>query len=120
MSPTIVVRDGVSIMSLGAPGGTRIISCVAQTILNYLDYKLPLFESVAAVRYHHQWKPDVLDIDPPGPSTEALNALKKLGYEVRINPVPCNVMAVSREVTNDQQIFHAVADPRDIGTSVAQ
>lgn len=120
MSPTIVVRDGVSIMSLGAPGGTRIISCVAQTILNYLDYKLPLFESVAAVRYHHQWKPDVLDIDPPGPSSEALSALKKLGYEVRINPVPCNVMAVSREMANDQQIFHAVADPRDIGTSVAQ
>lgn len=116
MSPTIVVKDGVSLMSLGAPGGTRIISCVAQTILNYLEFKIPLFESVAAIRYHHQWKPDILDIDPPGPSAQTLAALQKMGHEVRINPVPCNVMAVSRE----KDIFHAVADPRDIGTSVAQ
>lgn len=116
MSPTIVVKDGVSIMSLGAPGGTRIISCVAQTLLNYLEFKLPLFESVAAIRYHHQWKPDVLDIDAPGPNFESLSVLQKMGYDIRITPVPCNVMAVSLE----NKIFHAVADPRDIGTSAAQ
>ncbi|MFA6236318.1 MAG: gamma-glutamyltransferase [Bacteriovorax sp.] len=116
MSPTIVVKDGMSIMSLGAPGGTRIISCVAQTLLNYLEFNLPLFQSVAAVRYHHQWKPDVLDIDPPGPEPLTLQRLQKMGYDVRIAPVPCNVMAVVRE----DKIFHAVADPRDIGTSAAQ
>lgn len=116
MSPTIVVKDGVSLMSLGAPGGTRIISCVAQTILNYLEFKLPLFESVSAIRYHHQWKPDILDIDPPGPSAPIVTALQKMGYDLRINPVPCNVMAVSRE----DKFFHAVADPRDIGTSIAR
>ena len=115
MSPTIVVKDGISIMSLGAPGGTRIISCVAQTILNYLEFKLPLFEAIALVRYHHQWKPDVLDIDPPGPESMILSELLKMGYEVHIKAVPCNVMAVTRE--ND--LFHAVADPRDIGTSIA-
>lgn len=116
MSPTIVVKDGKSIMSLGAPGGTRIISCVAQTLLNYLEFKLPLFESIASIRYHHQWKPDVLGIDPPGPKLEILQALQKMGHEVHINPIPCNVMAVTLEDKN----FHAVADPRDIGTSAAQ
>jgi gamma-glutamyltranspeptidase/glutathione hydrolase len=115
MSPTIVVKNGKSIMSVGAPGGTRIISCVAQTILNYLEFKLPLFESVSLIRYHHQWRPDVLDIDPPGPEATTLAALKKRGYDVQINPIPCNVMAVTLEGNN----FHAVADPRDIGTSSA-
>ena len=56
MSPTIVVKNGLPIMAVGAPGGTRIISCVAQTILNYLEYKMPLYQSVTAIRYHHQWQ----------------------------------------------------------------
>ena len=119
MTPTIIVRDGSPVMSLGAPGGTRIISCVAQTILNFIEFKIPLYESVTAIRYHHQWLPDVLDIDPPGPSKKVHNELQKMGYNIQIRPVPCNVMAVSKEVYNGEKIFHAVADPRDIGTSTA-
>jgi gamma-glutamyltranspeptidase/glutathione hydrolase len=116
MSPTILLKDKKPILSLGAPGGTRIISCVAQTILNYVEFKLPLYESVADIRYHHQWKPDILTIDPPGPSRDVLEKLKSMGYNVQLEPVPCNVMAVSREGGD----LHAVADPRDIGTSLAR
>lgn len=115
MTPTIIVKDGSPVLSLGAPGGTRIISCVAQTILNYLEFRIPLYESVAAIRYHHQWLPDVLDIDPPGPTKEVITDLLSMGYNLEIRPVPCNVMAVSKQ----ENIFHAVADQRDIGTSTA-
>lgn len=116
MSPTILLKGGKPVMAVGAPGGTRIISCVAQTILNYVEFKTSLYESIAAVRYHHQWQPDVLYIDPPGPKPEVVRELESLGYEVRIEPVPCNVMAVTRE----GQMLHGVADPRDIGTSAAK
>jgi gamma-glutamyltranspeptidase/glutathione hydrolase len=116
MSPTILMKDGQPRMAVGAPGGTRIISCTAQTILNYVEFGLPLYESVASIRYHHQWKPDVLAIDPPGPAPEVLIRLREMGYQVEIKPVGCNVMAVTRE--GDQ--LHGVADPRDIGTSVAK
>ncbi len=115
MTPTIVVNGDQPIMSLGAPGGTRIISCVAQTILNYLELKLPLYKSIASIRIHHQWFPDQLDIDPPGPRSEVIKDLKKMGHNVQLKPVPCNVMAVTRE----NNFFHAVSDPRDIGTSTA-
>lgn len=115
MSPTIVMKNNVPVMSLGAPGGTRIITCVLQTMLNYLDYKLPLYESVAAIRFHHQWLPDKLDIDPPGPRTDVIEELQKRGHKIDINAVPCNVMAVAKE----GEILHAVSDPRDIGTSTA-
>ena len=116
MSPTLVLKDGKPVLAVGAPGGTRIISCVAQTILNVLEFKLPLFESVASIRYHHQWQPDILQIDPPGPQPQVVQALEKMSYKVDINPIGCTVMAVSEE----GNILHAVADPRDIGTSDAQ
>ncbi|MEK2646588.1 gamma-glutamyltransferase [Bdellovibrio sp. BCCA] len=116
MSPTILMKDNKPFMAVGAPGGTRIISCVAQTILNYVEFKLPLYDAVTAIRYHHQWQPDVLYIDPPGPSAEVLKGLKEMGYDVKIEPVPCYVMAVAKE--GDK--LHGVADPRDIGISIAK
>lgn len=120
MAPTLVLKDEKPVMALGAPGGTRIISCVAQTILNSLEFRMPLFESVASVRYHHQWKPDILQLDPPGPAPEVLKALEELGYKVDVKPTGCFVMAVARESTPEANILRAVADPRDIGTSQAE
>ena len=116
MSPTILIKDKLPRMAVGAPGGTKIISCVAQTILNYVEFKTSLYDAVAAVRYHHQWQPDVLYIDPPGPRPEVLQGLKDLGYDVKIESVPCHVMAVARE--GDK--LRGVADPRDIGISLAK
>ena len=54
MSPTIVIEKGKPLMALGSPSGTRILTCVAQTLLNYFEYGLSLRDSVSAVRYHHQ------------------------------------------------------------------
>ncbi|MBC7428874.1 MAG: gamma-glutamyltransferase [Bacteriovorax sp.] len=115
MSPTIVMKDGLPKLAIGAPGGTRIISCVAQSILNYIEFNVPLYESITMIRYHHQWLPDVLDIDPPGPRPEVLKDLERMGYKVQIREVPCSVMAVARE----NKMLNAASDPRDIGTSAA-
>ncbi|RYZ86928.1 MAG: gamma-glutamyltransferase, partial [Proteobacteria bacterium] len=116
MSPTILVKDGISQLVVGAPGGTRIISCVAQTILNVVEFKLPLESAVSTIRYHHQWQPDQLVIDPPGPAPDVLQSLKEMGYKVEIKPVGCKVMAVVR----DGSMLRAVSDPRDIGTAWTQ
>ncbi|MBX2988479.1 MAG: gamma-glutamyltransferase [Bdellovibrionaceae bacterium] len=116
MSPTLLLKDGKPRLAIGAPGGTRIISCVAQTILNHLEFALPLRESIAAVRLHHQWKPDVLSLDPPGPGEKTVQELRRMGYRVELKPVPCNVMAVSQE----NGLLSAVSDPRDIGTAFAR
>lgn len=122
MAPTLVLKDNQPVLALGAPGGTRIISCVAQTILNVLEFKLPLYKAVASIRYHHQWRPDVLMIDPPGPGAEALKELEKKGYKVELKPIGCTVMAVSAEEGKEAntKILRALADPRDIGTSYAK
>jgi gamma-glutamyltranspeptidase/glutathione hydrolase len=103
-------------MSVGAPGGTRIISCVAQTLLNYLEFKMPPYESIASPRYHHQWLPDELDLEPGKIPSATIEKLKLLGHNVQEKAINCNVMSVMKE----GNLFRAVSDPRDIGTSMAR
>lgn len=116
MSPTILTKDGSPTMAIGAPGGTRIISCVAQSILNYIEFKVPLYDAITMVRYHHQWRPDVLELETPGPRPEVVSQLTDMGYKVEIKGIPCAVMAVAKE----DNILKAASDPRDIGTSAAE
>jgi gamma-glutamyltranspeptidase/glutathione hydrolase len=116
MSPTIVFKDGKPVMAVGAPGGTRIISCVLETILNRLEHGMPLYESVASIRFHHQWKPDELAIDLPGPGDRAIDALKAMGYAIKLSAraVSCSTMAVARE--GDELV--GVSEPADAGSSL--
>jgi gamma-glutamyltranspeptidase/glutathione hydrolase len=118
MSPTIVVKGNTPVMAVGSPGGTRIITCVAQTILNYFAFGLPAYDAVASARLHHQWMPDRLDLESPGPGDQGLNELKKMGFETNLNVgvVPCRVEMVVRE--GDK--LTGIADPRDAGKSWAE
>lgn len=113
MTPTILLRDSFPALALGAPGGTRIITCVLQTILNYVDFRMSLYDSVAALRIHHQWKPDELEMEE-GFSPERIQALQKIGFEVKTKPSACAVMAVAYE--NGR--LHGVSEPRDFGKAL--
>ena len=64
MSPTIVTKDGKTFMVLGSPGGSRIISIVAQVIMNVVDHGMDIQEAVNAPRIHHQWLPDQITAEP--------------------------------------------------------
>lgn len=64
MSPTIVLEGGRPILSLGAAGGPTIISQTVVTLINLLEYKMPLDEALRSPRLHHQWKPDELRAEP--------------------------------------------------------
>lgn len=113
MTPTILLQGGRPVMAVGAPGGTNIITCTMQTIVNYLDYGLPIYEAITSPRVHHQWLPDRIDIDGPGPGASVVKELEKRGHTVNVfdNPGPCRVEAVVRE----GNIFSGAADPRDVG-----
>ncbi len=112
MSPTIVRRDGQTLLALGAPGGTRIITCVLQTLLNYLDYGMPLYAAVAAPRFHHQWHPDILLLEKePSFSATTSTQLRSMGWQTAEKEIRCYVQAVARR---DQRL-QAVSDPRSYG-----
>lgn len=111
MSPTIVRKDGKPVLALGTPSGTRILTCVSQVLLNYLEYEKDLYTAVAALRYHHQWKPDHIRVEEPGFSLGTKKALQSMGHEINHKDLGCKVQAVAFE--NNR--LHGVADPRGEG-----
>ena len=54
MTPTVVLRDGRPLLVLGAPGATRIITAVLQTIVNHLDFGMSITDAVSAPRFDCQ------------------------------------------------------------------
>ncbi|WP_288956570.1 gamma-glutamyltransferase [uncultured Polaribacter sp.] len=82
MTPTIVEKDGKLKMVLGTPGGSTIITSVLQNIINVVDYKMGMQESVNQPRFHHQWLPDIIRMEPNGFDKETKQKLESLGYQI--------------------------------------
>ncbi len=83
MSPTIVLKDGKLVLVTGSPGGSTIITTVLQTILNVVDFGMNVQQAVDAPRFHHQWLPDQVMVEPGylTPATRA--ALEAMGYQFK-------------------------------------
>ena len=61
MSPTIVLTpEGESLMTIGAAGGSRIITTVLQVIISVVDHNLSVQDAINLGRTHSQWIPDVI------------------------------------------------------------
>ncbi len=114
MSPTIITKNDKPFMALGSPSGTRIITCVAQTILNSVEFGMPLFESVAATRIHQQWLPDILKIEEPYLSEKVEEKLKEKGHHITHEKLGCSIQAIKREGGQ----WYGVSDPRGEGLAV--
>lgn len=78
MTPTIVEKNGKLLMLLGSPGGSTIITSVLQTILNVYEFKMPMQQAVDAPRFHNQWLPDDIMIEP---GRFNKTTLENLGYK---------------------------------------
>jgi len=79
MTPLIVLKDGRPVMALGSPMGTMIISAVLQTLLNTIDFEYDAQRAVMEPRFHHQWQPDTLYLEPEF-ARDVRVALEALGY----------------------------------------
>ena len=82
MTPTIVEKNGALWMVVGTPGGSTIITSVLQTILNVHEFGMGMQESVNQPRFHHQWLPDMIMIEPNGFDENVISELKRIGYTV--------------------------------------
>jgi len=114
MTPTFV-EDAKGVLVLGTPGGSRIVSQVLLAVLDYLHSPTADLAAIAsAPRYHHQWWPDLVEIEPRGFGNEWRGALEAKGHKLRV---------VKRQWGNMQLVFkprqgaaQAASDPR--GTDV--
>ena len=83
MTPTIVLEDGKLRYVLGSPGGARIITTVGNILLSVTEGGLNIQEAVDAPRFHHQYLPDKLYLEP-GFNPQLRAELQKMGYTLSV------------------------------------
>lgn len=118
MSPTIVTKDGKTVMVVGTPGGSRIITATLLTILNVIDYGMNIQEAVDAPRFHQQWLPEATNLEAFTLSPDTQKILEGWGQKFTV-PQPFNHVAAilvgapalgGKPVGNNR--FYGANDPR--------
>ncbi len=82
MTPSIVLKDGAVVMVVGSSMGPAIISTILHTLVNVIDFGFDAQRAVNAPRFHHQWKPDALSMEPEFPR-DVRQKLEALGWNIR-------------------------------------
>ncbi|KAA6463003.1 gamma-glutamyltransferase [Acidobacteria bacterium AB60] len=84
MTPTIVLENGRLRFVLGSPGGGRIITTVANIFLSAAEGGLNIQQAVDAPRFHHQYLPDKLYLEPGfSPSTRSALTARDYSLETK-------------------------------------
>jgi gamma-glutamyltranspeptidase/glutathione hydrolase len=112
MTPTIVLKDGLPVLAAGSPGGPTIINSVLEVVVNVLDFGMNVQDAVNWPRFHHQWMPDELRMEP-GFSPDTVAILEKRGYTVRRAASQGEVAAIHF----GSGWLEGAADPRTEGTA---
>lgn len=113
MSPTIVLLRDQPFLIVGSPGGSKIITTVAQTILNFTRFDHTLKEAVTQPRFHHQWLPDILYLEKGGFDINTLQGLIRYGHNVQEREPYGDVQAIHIDHTG---FMSGASDPRGRGT----
>jgi gamma-glutamyltranspeptidase/glutathione hydrolase len=85
MMPTILLRDGQLSFVTGARGGPRIISGLLLSILNWMRFGEGAQAAINAPRFHQQWLPDTVLLEPNFPPDVAKD-LEARGYKFADKP----------------------------------
>lgn len=117
MTPTIVLKDRKPVLVLGARGGSRISTSVAQVIMNVIDFGLSLQEAVDAPRIHYQWRPDELLYELNGLPADVVVNLRAIGYLVKETP-DHNGRCHALMIAQDGSTFFGAPDPREEGVAI--
>ena len=112
MSPTIVLRDGKPIFTVGAAGGPTIITQVLLAIIQVVDFGKSPTEALGRARFHHQWKPDRLLVER-ALGQAVIDALRAKGHTVEI----VNTLGAAQSIGlgQDGKAFSGSPDPRGRG-----
>jgi gamma-glutamyltranspeptidase/glutathione hydrolase len=117
MTPTIVEKNNKLFMTLGTPGGSTIITSVMQTILNVHEFDMGMQEAVDAPRFHHQWLPDEIRMEPNLFDRNLIKQLENLGYSINEKDAPV-IGKVDGILVLDDNTYEGGADYRGDDTAV--
>ena len=117
MTPTIIEKNGKLYMVVGTPGGSTIITSVLQTILNIHEYGMTMQEAVNAPRFHHQWLPDEIKMEPNLFDKNTISQLQNLGYIINEKDAPV-IGKVDAILILEDKMLEGGADYRGDDTAV--
>jgi gamma-glutamyltranspeptidase/glutathione hydrolase len=81
MTPTLVLDKGKVFLVVGTPGGTTITTSVFQTLMDILEFGMSTEDAVNKPKFHHQWLPDEILVEPAFPK-DIRGQLQKMGYTI--------------------------------------
>lgn len=109
MSPTLVLKEGKPLISVGAAGGPTIITQVVQALVNVIDLDLPVQEALALPRVHHQWKPEFTMVEKTLPAS-VKKSLREKGHKL----YPRSYSGTTQMIKAAGKGFDAQTEPRVI------
>jgi gamma-glutamyltranspeptidase / glutathione hydrolase len=80
-APSLIEKDGRPLLAVGAPGGRKIMSAVAQSIVNVVDFGDGAQDAVNRPRVHDEGEGLLVDSRVP---ESVRNALAELGHKVEV------------------------------------
>ncbi|MFA5531313.1 MAG: gamma-glutamyltransferase [Thiohalomonadaceae bacterium] len=117
MTPTFIAGDG-RVAVLGTPGGSRIITMVLLGVLDAVAGNGPA-SWVEVPRFHHQYLPDTLFMEPGAFTAEEQQALVAKGHRLETVTQPWgNMQAVEWNLAGNT--VRAASDPRGEGSAMVR
>lgn len=115
MTPTFLELPG-RVAVLGTPGGSRIPTMVLLASLVFHD-SYGAISMVSAMRFHHQYLPDILEFEPDTFPADVQEGLKRMGYHLKqVENYFGNMQAITWDKATNK--LTAASDPRQIGLAV--
>ena len=114
MTPTIVLKDGKVRYVIGSPGGSRIITTVANILLSSVDGGLNIQQAVDAPRFHHQYLPDFLYMEPGFPAS-TVDGLRTMGYQDQTKQPHLVRRRMHRRRSKDRRVVGRPGPPPHFG-----
>jgi len=117
IAPTILLKDGKPFLTIGTPGGSRIIGALAQIIINIVDFDMVIDDAIEAPRIHSYQKTLHLE----GRIKETVqNELTALGHKLKIHSDYDNYFGGAQGIIVNSKTgkLHGGADSRRDGVAV--
>jgi gamma-glutamyltranspeptidase/glutathione hydrolase len=108
---TVVFKNGEPFVAVGAPGGSRIITSIVQSIVNVIDHNMDMRTAVSVPRFHSE-EEQLLFLEPQFPES-TVHRLRTMGNEVQRSTYMARVQAIL--IRSDTGDLEAGADPRGGG-----
>lgn len=112
MAPTIILKDGKPAYALGSPGGSNIISYVANTVIGLIDWRMDMQAAISMPHFVNRFGP--YDIEKGTKAEELADDLEALGFKVAVKDLNSGLHGV----TITPQGLEGGADPRREGVAL--